>query len=76
MDVLPKTYHWDFFGPHSERTATHFLKHLRDFLERNEVSGCTVDVWSAGEGHHGARCVAPESAQGVIERSLRPNRVE
>jgi len=71
-----KTYYWDFFGPHAEGTATHFLKHLREFLQRNEVADCTLELWSAGEGHQAARCVAPESAQTVIEKSLRPQRWE
>lgn len=72
--MTTKTYYWDFFGPRAEGTATHFVRHVTEFLERNEVGGCTVDTLSEGEGHHAARCLAPEAAWSVIEQSLRPKR--
>lgn len=74
--IRVKTYYWDFFGPNAASTATHFLKHLGEFLETNVIEGCIIDLTSAGDGHQAARCVAPEPAQNVIERSLRPKRTE
>ena len=71
-----KTYYWDFFGPAAAQTAAHFLKHLAEFLENNAIEGCRLDLASAGDGHQAARCQAPEAAQTVIERSLRPKRIE
>jgi len=76
MTTSTKTYYWDFFGGQAERTASHFLNHLRDFLDRNQLGDCALDLWSAGSGHHAVRCVAPLTAQNPIERSLRPNRSE
>src|SRR5688572_33462172 len=54
--VTTRTYYWDFFGPRAEGTATHFVSHLREFLSKHELTGCTVDTVSEGDGHHAARC--------------------
>lgn len=71
-----KTYYWDFFGPHAEGTATHFVRHLLEFFEKNGIEGCVVDTMSAGEGHFAALCRPPAEAEPVIERALRPKRME
>jgi hypothetical protein len=71
-----KTYYWDFFGPNAAGTATHFARHLTEFLEKNGIAGCTVDTTSEEEGHLAARCLAPETAWAVIEKSLRPRRAD
>jgi hypothetical protein len=72
--VTTKTYYWDFFGPNAARTGEHFTRHLAEFFEKNDIADCVVDTMSEGEGHLAARCVAPEPAWSVIERSLRPKR--
>lgn len=74
--MTTKTYFWDFFGPQAHGTAAHFVRHTTEFFQKNGIEGCTVDVTSDREGHHAARCVAPEAAWTVIERSLRPRRAE
>ena len=71
-----KTYYWDFFGPRAEGTAKHFVRHLNEFFEKNGIVGCEVDTASAGQGHVAARCRAPLEAEDVIERALRPQRME
>lgn len=68
------TFLWDFFGPDANGTATHFEKHLREFLTRNALEGCTTGTESQGEGHSAAFCVTPPSARAAVERALRPRR--
>lgn len=65
-------YLWDFFGPHAERTAQHFLEHLRQFQVEHALE-LPTGLESAGEGHWAAFCVAP-APEPVIEGALRPNR--
>jgi len=72
--VATKTYYWDFFGPRALGMAEHFARHTAEFLDKNGVLGCSIDTLSETEGHHAARCVAPELAWSVIEGSLRPKR--
>ncbi len=31
--------HWDFFGPDSVTTAEHFLLHVDEFCQRENISG-------------------------------------
>jgi uncharacterized protein len=68
------TFYWDFFGPNATGTATHFEKHLQEFLRKNAVAGCETGTESAGEGHVAAFCVTPPGAVEVVERALRPKR--
>jgi hypothetical protein len=65
---------WDFFGPSAPGTATHFEKHLKEFLGKHALEGCTTGTESEGEGHMAAYCVTPPAARETIERSLRPKR--
>ena len=55
-------------------TATHFEKHLREFLQKNAVVGCETGTETAGEGHMAAFCVTPAAAVELVEKSLRPRR--
>jgi uncharacterized protein len=68
------TFLWDFFGPNATGTATHFEKHLREFLQRNALEGCTTGTESEGESHMAAYCVTSQAAVDVVERTLRPKR--
>ena len=67
------TYLWDFFGPNAEGTAAHFEVHLREFLEKNGITGCETGTESEGDGHRATRCAAP-AANEMIEKALRPRR--
>ncbi len=71
-----KTYYWDFFGPHADGTAAHFVRHLQEFFATNGIEGCEVDTTSGGAGHSAARCRAPQAAEEPIQRALRPRRIE
>jgi uncharacterized protein len=68
------TFLWDFFGPNAQGTATHFEKHLKEFLQKNALEGCATGTESEGEGHMAAYCVTPIAAVAVVERALRPKR--
>jgi Mn-containing catalase len=65
---------WDFFGPHAERTASHFKTHLEQFLSQHALTGLTTGLESAGDGHKAAYCVAQGDALEKLKASLRPNR--
>ncbi|MFO7177922.1 MAG: hypothetical protein DIU78_004395 [Pseudomonadota bacterium] len=71
-----RRFFWDFFGPHAEPTAAHFVRHLDEFLARNALTGCSTGTLSAGPGHHAAYCDAPADVGAAIERALRPRRSE
>lgn len=67
-------YLWDFFGPHAERTATHFEKHLREFLLGQDHAQIVIGRESAGEGHHAIFCLPPPEFAETLRGALRPNR--
>jgi hypothetical protein len=69
-----RTFYWDFFGPHAERTATHFKAHLEQFLEKNALSGCETGVASERAGHFAAFCRTPAAIESALVQSLRPQR--
>jgi hypothetical protein len=66
---------WDFFGPHAERTASHFSTHLSEFLAKHQLSSLVTGRESAGEGHQAVYCLAAGETFEAIRKSLRPNRV-
>lgn len=69
-----KTYFWDFFGPRAQGTASHFQKHLEEFLTTHALADCRTGLASERAGHHAVFCEAPLGAQDSIERALRPRR--
>jgi uncharacterized protein len=71
---LAVTFLWDFFGPNALGTATHFEKHLREFLQKNALEGCSTGTESEGDGHMAAFCVTTPAAVEMVEKSLRPKR--
>ena len=66
-------YAWDFFGPHAEGTARHFLRHLEEYWKKAGVEGCEAGLESEGTGHHAVWCKTPASADAAIQQ-LRPRR--
>lgn len=73
--VLMKKYFWDFFGPTAQGTAEHFVRHLQQFLNTHQLTGCSTGVESAAPNHFGAYCIVPEIHEEAIKRGLRPQRV-
>jgi hypothetical protein len=71
-----RTLHWDFFGPSAEGTATHFVRHLDELLQREQLAGeCEVGHGSEEPGHHGAWCRCPTERVELLTRALRPRRI-
>jgi hypothetical protein len=68
------TYYWDFFGPHAERTAEHFKRHLDGFLCDNGCDGCSTGVESQSTGHFAAYCAAADEHEQLITSALKPRR--
>ena len=68
-----RTFLWDFFGPHAERTAAHFQRHLDEFLKQHECPG-TTGLETEGEGHHAVSLVVGDAWSERIQAALRPKR--
>jgi hypothetical protein len=72
--LRPRTFYWDFFGPHAGRTAAHFRSHLDQFLSKHALLGCETGVASERAGHSAAFCVTPPAVEDAIVSNLRPQR--
>lgn len=68
-----KTFFWDFWGPHAERTARHFEHHLKEFLQTHKCESSLTEVLIE-EGHASVSCSPPEEAEELIMKVLRPRR--
>lgn len=73
MDAPVKLF-WDFFGPHAERTASHFKTHLEQFISQHNLTGLVTGMETSQPGHHATYCVAQGDALQKLKASLRPNR--
>jgi hypothetical protein len=69
-----RTYYWDFFGPRSQPTASHFKRHLQGFLAQHGVAQLSVVEESTQAGHHAVGVKTPEPHWELIEKALRPKR--
>jgi hypothetical protein len=69
-----KSFLWDFFGPRADGTAAHFLRHLQEFLKKNDCPEMPTGLRSEGAGHQAVFCTPPAEFAAAIERSLRPRR--
>lgn len=85
-------FFWDFHGPHAEKTARHFLEHLREFLSKHDLKlecGCASDAeahWfayydppdvpQALQPHGATPKQGEETIADQVGRALRPQRVE
>lgn len=65
--------YWDFFGPHGQKTAEHFVSHTREFLARHAITPLRLDV-EAGERCFSVACQVPESDEPSVAQALRPRR--
>jgi len=66
-------YAWDFYGPHAEGTARHFLRHLEQYWASAGLTGCEAGLASDDANHHAVWCRTPPAADAAIQR-LRPRR--
>jgi hypothetical protein len=65
---------WDFHGTDSKGTAEHHVKHLIQFMEREELETLRTAVMSANEGHHMACLTVNEKDVRILRDTLKPNR--
>lgn len=65
---------WDFFGDKSEKTAEHHVIHLREFMQRNQLTLLDSGVASAADFHHLAYVTVNEEQVKIIRDSLKPHR--
>lgn len=73
-DAAPRTYFWDFFGPRSQPTASHFKRHLQGFLEQHGIGHLRLVDASSAPGHHAVGVTTPPEHRELIEKALRPKR--
>jgi hypothetical protein len=72
--MADRIYAWDFYGPHAEGTAKHFLEHLGTFFQRTpELGELVAGLESGGAGHHAVWCRTSDAAEPWI-LPLRPRR--
>ena len=65
---------WDFFGPPAQGTATHFRRHLIQFLEENGCEPYVTDVEQISQVHAAAfGDVSPEYFE-LVSQALKPHR--
>ena len=66
---------WDFFGPASQGTAAHFVRHLIQFLEEHECGPFTTDVEHVSRVHAVAYGDIPPQHLDLVGQTLKPHRV-
>ena len=76
MSELERTYFWDFFGPRSQPTASHFKRHLQGFLTEHGIGELSLVESSQAPGHHAVGVVTPAQHWELIEKALKPKRHE
>lgn len=76
MSEPGRTYFWDFFGPRSAPTATHFKRHLQGFLDQHGIGELPLTESSQSPGHHAIGVTTPAAHWELIEKALRPKRHE
>ena len=65
---------WDFFGLDSEKTATHSLHHLEEFLIKSNISIYSKGVFKQSDSHFYSFIVLDISHLEYIKLKLSPNR--
>jgi pimeloyl-ACP methyl ester carboxylesterase len=68
--------HWDFFGPTSQPTAAHFLKHLDEFMNTRGYLRPIAGLDSRAQGHCEVWMRIPARHVDAIRSALRPHRFE
>lgn len=73
-ELTLRTYFWDFFGPRSGPTASHFERHLRGFLEEHHIAELAVTREEHSRMHSVVGLATPPMHFELIEKALRPKR--
>lgn len=66
---------WDYYGTESEPTATHFLRHLKDFLSEHNVPFTALEVEAVSNHHAAAYVDLGHVHLELVGRALKPHRV-
>jgi len=65
---------WDFFGKDAEGTAKHHLRHLLEFLTKNNISLIASGIGSEADFHFLAYLTVNESDVKLLRDALKPHR--
>jgi len=65
---------WDFHGNSAEGTAKHHLRHLLQFMEKNNLELLDSGLSSAADYHHLAYITINETDVKVVRDALKPHR--
>jgi len=65
---------WDFHGGDSQGTAEHHVRHLKQFMERENIDCHRFFVDSADDLHNMACMTVNEKDVVILRDSLKPNR--
>ena len=65
---------WDFRGPSSKHTATHFKAHLLEFFEAEKLEWYTCEVEAVNESYHYTFVITSKAHLALIKSALKPNR--
>lgn len=65
---------WDFYGADAEKTATHHVVHLKEFMIREDIPYTETGIKSNGDQHGLAFLNVDEVNVIKLRDALRPNR--
>ena len=65
---------WDFRGPSSELTSTHFKTHLLEFFKEEKLEYYSCEVETVNESYHYTFVITNKSNLALIKSALKPNR--
>lgn len=67
---------WDFKGPASQQTAEHYVIHLKEYVENEELKYNIVDYQQVNEMHSIVFLVVAEFEMPQVRDDLKPHRGE
>jgi len=65
---------WDFRGPSSKHTSTHFKTHLLEFFKKEKLEYYSCEVETVNESYHYTFVITNKSNLALIKTALKPNR--
>ena len=65
---------WDFRGPSSKNTATHFKTHLLEFFESEKINLDLCDIIAVNLSNHYKFVITNKVHLELIKSALKPNR--
>ena len=65
---------WDFKGSPDIQVATHYTKHIAEFLADKDIQFSEIGEMSLNEFHHIAYVVVKKDDVDLVKNFLKPNR--